>query len=188
MSRSDSSDVPASASLYHPNTPRGHPQRPKGSPTTAASTAPTQRTTHNRVQNIAPSSPPPSHIQTAMFRASAPPMLFSIFIASLLVELRARLSTPLPEAPPGLTVSVQADTAVHRALIWAEGHWPGLWAFPVLCAAALGTLRAVIWACGTVLDRLVERADVSHDARVRVGRWEDGGSVSGSELLVGIFT
>ena len=188
LARSDNSDVPASASLYHPSTPREHPQRPKGSPTTAASTVPMQRTSQNRVQNTAPSFPSPSHFQTAMFHASAPPMLFSILIASLLVELRARLSAPLPEAPPGLTVSVQADTAVHRALIWVEGRWPGLWAFPVLCAAALGTLRVVIWACATVLDRLVERADVSHDARVRVGRWEDGGSVSGSELLVGIFT
>ena len=119
-------------------------------------------------------------------------MLFSILVASLLVELRARLSAPapLPEAPPGLTVSVRADTdtAVQRALIWAESRWPGLWAFPVICAAALGTLRAVIWACGTVLDRIAEQADVSHDARVRVGRWDDGGSVSGSELLAGIFT
>lgn len=114
-------------------------------------------------------------------------MLFSILIASLLVELRARLSAPLPEAPPGLTVSVHADTAVRRALVWVESRWPGLWAFPVLCAAALGTLRAVIWAGATVLDGLMEQADVSHDARVRVGRWDDGGSVSGSELLVGIF-
>ncbi len=120
-----------------------------------------------------------------MFRASAPPMLFSILVASLLVELRARLSAPLPEAPPGLTVSVRADTAVQRALIWAESRWLGLWAFPVLCAAALGTLRAVIWVGATVLGRLVEQADVSHDARVRVGRWDDGGSVSGSELLAG---
>jgi hypothetical protein len=115
-------------------------------------------------------------------------MLFSILIASLLVELRGRLSAPLPEAPPGLTISVHADTAVQRALIWAESRWPGLWALPVLCAAALGTVRAVIWAGATVFDRLVEQADVSHDARVRVGQWEDGGSVSGSELLAGIFT
>jgi hypothetical protein len=123
-----------------------------------------------------------------MFRASALPMLFSILIASLLVELRVRLSAPLPEAPPGLAVSVHADTAVQQALIWAESRWPGLWALPVLCAAALGTLRVVIWAGATVFDRFVEQADVSHDARVRVGQWEDGGSVSGSELLVGIFT
>ena len=123
-----------------------------------------------------------------MFRASALPMLFSILIASLLVELRVRLSTPLPEAPPGLAISVHADTAVQRALIWAESRWPGLWALPVLCAAALGTLRVVIWAGATVFDRLVEQADVSHDARVRVGQWEDGRSVSGSELLAGIFT
>ena len=34
----------------------------------------------------------------------------------------------------------------------------------------------------TVFDRLVEQADVSYDARVRVGQREDGGSVSGSEL------
>jgi hypothetical protein len=53
-------------------------------------------------------------------------MLFSILIASLLVELRARLSAPLPESPPGLTISAHADTTVQRALIWAESRWSGL--------------------------------------------------------------
>lgn len=126
--------------------------------------------------------------QRTLFRTAAPPLLFSILIAGLLVELRARLASPLPEAPPGITVSVQGNTIMQRALIWAEGRWPGLWALPVLCVGALGALRAVIWACAAVLDSFEKRVDPSGAARVRIGRWEDGGSVSGSELLVGMFT
>lgn len=126
--------------------------------------------------------------QKALFRAAAPPLLFSILIAGLLVELRARLASPLPEAPPGLAVSVQGNTITQHALIWAESYWPGLWALPVLCLGALGALKAAIWACAAVLDSFEERMDVSGPARVRIGRWEDGGSVSGSELLAGMFT
>jgi len=115
-------------------------------------------------------------------------MLFSILIAGLLVELRARLATPLPAAPPGFIVSARADTALQRALIWAESRWPGLWALPVLCAAALGTLRGAIWACAALFDNFVAEMDASRAARVRVGRWEDGGSLSGNELLAEMFT
>jgi hypothetical protein len=77
---------------------------------------------------------------------------------------------------------------MQRALIWAESRWPGLWALPVLCVGALGALRAIIWACAAVLDSFEKRVDLSGDARVRIGRWEDGGSVSGSDLLAGMFT
>ncbi|KAF8494157.1 hypothetical protein F5888DRAFT_674566 [Russula emetica] len=126
--------------------------------------------------------------QRALFRTAAPPLLFSILIAGLLVELRARLASPLPEAPPGITVSVRGNTVMQRALIWAESRWPGLWALPVLCVGALGALRAIIWACAAVLDSFEKRVDLSGDARVRIGRWEDGGSVSGSDLLAGMFT
>lgn len=60
----------------------------------------------------------------------------------------------------------------------------------MLCLVALGALRAAIWAGAAVLDSFEERMDVSGGgaARVRIGRWEDGGSVSGSELLAGMFT
>jgi len=126
--------------------------------------------------------------QGALFRTAAPPILFSILIAGLLVELRARLASPLPEAPQGITVSVQGDTIMQRALIWAESRWPGLWALPLLCAGALGALRAVIWACAAVLNSFEKRVDMSSAAGVRIGRWEDGDSVSGSELLAGMFT
>jgi hypothetical protein len=126
--------------------------------------------------------------QRALFRTAAPPLLFSILIAGLLVELRARVASPLPEAPPGITVSVQGDTIMQRALVWAESRWPGLWALPVFCVGALGALRAVIWACATVLDFFEKRVDLSGASGVRIGRWEDGGSVSGSELLAGMFT
>jgi hypothetical protein len=77
---------------------------------------------------------------------------------------------------------------MQHALIWAESRWPGLWALPVLCIGALGTLRAVIWACAAVLDSFDTRVGLSGAERVRIGRWEDGGSVSGSELLAGMFT
>ena len=126
--------------------------------------------------------------ERALFRAAALPLLFSVIIAGLLVELRARLASPLPEVPPGLTVAVQGNTITQRALIWAETRWPGLWALPVLCVGALGALRAVIWACAAVLDSFEKRVNVSGAARVRIGRWEDGESVSGSDLLAGIFT
>jgi hypothetical protein len=184
MARGDNrSEVPTSASRYHASTPREHPQR---RPTKATSTtpAPAQRATR-RHQNAVP---PQSHWQTALFRATAPPILFSILIAGLLVELRARLATPLPPAPPGFVVSAHADTALQRALIWAESRWPGLWALPVLCAAALGALRGAIWACAIVLDSFVAGVDASPAARVRVGRWEDGGSLSGNEMLAEMFT
>jgi hypothetical protein len=126
--------------------------------------------------------------QRSLFSTAAPPLLFSILIAGLLVELRARLASPLPEAPPGIAVSVQGNTVMQRALIWAESRWPGLWALPVLCVGALGALRAVIWAFAAVLDSFEKRVDLSGAERVRIGRWEDGSSVSGSELLAGMFT
>jgi hypothetical protein len=126
--------------------------------------------------------------QGALFRTAAPPLLFSILIAGLLVELRACLASPLPEAPPGITVSVQGNTIMQRALIWAESRWPGLWALPVLCVGALGALRAVIWAGAAVLDSFERKVDLSGAERVRIGRWEDGGSLSGSDLLAGMFT
>jgi hypothetical protein len=77
---------------------------------------------------------------------------------------------------------------MQHALIWAESHWPGLWALPVLCVGALGALRAAIWAFAVVLGSFEKKVDLSGPARVRIGRWEDGGSVSGSELLAGMFT
>ena len=104
---------------------------PKGSPATAASTASMQRPTHSRVQSTAPLSPSPSpslspspsHWQTTMFRASALPMLSSILIASLLIELRVRLSTLLPEALdhtfPDHIMSPRANTSASLA-------WPCL--------------------------------------------------------------
>ncbi|KAI0248454.1 hypothetical protein BJV78DRAFT_1235963 [Lactifluus subvellereus] len=119
--------------------------------------------------------------QMALFRAAAPPIIFAILVAGLLVELRARLASPLPQAPPGIAVSMRGNTATQRVLIWAEARWPGLWALPLVCAAALSALRVVIWAGGTVLDRI-------EGQMVMVGRWEDGASVSGGELLAGMFT
>ncbi|KAN0137435.1 hypothetical protein V8E53_004880 [Lactarius tabidus] len=130
--------------------------------------------------------------QTAIFRAAAPPLIFAVLVAGLLVELRARLAPPPPPPPPpgiGATVTVVGNTAAQRVLIWAEARWPGIWALPVLCAGAVGVLRAAIWAAAVVLDGLEElgvpRGEVDG---VRVGRWEDGGSVSGSDLLAGVFT
>jgi hypothetical protein len=77
---------------------------------------------------------------------------------------------------------------MQRALIWAESRWPGLWALPVLCVGALAVLRAVIWGWAAVLDSFEKRVDLSGAAGIRIGRWEDGGSVSGNELLAGMFT
>lgn len=95
---------------------------------------------------------------------------------------------PLPDAFPGLTV--RGNTVAQSALIWAEARWPGLWALPVLCAGALAALRAVIWAGAAVVDGLEERGAARGAGAdgVRVGRWEDGGSVSGGDLLTGVFT
>jgi hypothetical protein len=141
-----------------------------------------------------PSARHPSHrgettpSQMALFRAVAPPLIFAILIAGLLVELRVRLASPLPHAPPGVAVSMHGNTATQRALMWAEAHWPGLWAIPLACVVALGALRAVILACATVLVCLEGQMNTSNIARVRVGRWEDGASVSSGELLAGMFT
>ena len=68
--------------------------------------------------------------------------------------------------------------------MWAEARWPGMWALPVMCVCALGVLRAAIWAGAAVVNGFEEGAVDG----VRVGRWEDGGSVSGSDLLAGVFT
>jgi hypothetical protein len=177
-----SPDMPTSPSYAtHPHS-RSSSRPDRRTSTTAIPPAHQRSGSHPHPQKTALS-------QKALFRAAAPPLLFSILIAGLLVELRARLAQPLPEAPPGLAVSVQGNTAMQRALIWAEGRWPGPWALPVLCLGALGALRAAVWACAAVLDSFVEeRGDVAGAARVRIGRWEDGGSVSGSELLAGMFT
>lgn len=185
----NSPDMPASIS--NTSQPR-HPQRRSTSRADRASTTAVPSAYHDRhghqqhrlIQKRTALSEP----QRALFRTAAPPLLFSILIAGLLVELRVRLASPLPEAPPGITVSVQGSTAMQRALIWAEGHWPGLWALPVLCVGVLGALRAVIWACAAVLDSYEKKVDLSGAERVRIGRWEDGGSVSGGELLAGMFT
>ena len=184
MSSIKSPDMSASLSYTSP-TPHPHsrpPCRPNRTSTTAISPSQPQR------PNSHPHPPKSAISQKALFRAAAPPLLFSILISGLLVELRARLAQPLPEAPPGLAVSLRGNTFMQGALIWAESRWPGPWALPVLCLVALGALRAAIWACAAVLDSFEERVDVPGAARVRFGRWEDGGSVSGSELLVGIFT
>jgi hypothetical protein len=126
--------------------------------------------------------------QTAIFRSAAPPLLFAVLVAGLLIELRMRLAPPPPPLP-GVTATVQGTTVAQSALIWAEERWPGMWALPVLCAGVLGVLRAVIWAGAAVVDSLEERGVVPGAAGgVRIGRWEDGGSVSGSELLAGVFT
>ena len=131
--------------------------------------------------------------QTAIFYAAAPPLVFAVIVAGLLVELRMRLVPPPPPPPllPGIgatTVTVVGNTAAQRVLIWAEARWPGMWALPVLCAGTLGVLR-VIWV-GAAVGGGYEELGVSRGAvdGVRVGRWEDGGSVSGSDLLAGVFT
>ena len=124
--------------------------------------------------------------QTAIFRSAAPPLVFAILLAGLLVELRTRLAPP-PPIPAALgTITVRGTTAAQSALIWAEARWPGgLWALPVLCVGALAVLRAAIWAGAAVVDGVVEGRAAEG---VRIGRWEDGGSVSGSDLLTGVFT
>jgi hypothetical protein len=146
---------------------------------------PTRRQHHQLHDTAAPSS------QTAIFRAAAPPLIFAVLVAGLLVELRARLAPPPPPPLPGVsaTVNVVGNTAAQSVLIWAEARWPGMWALPVLCAGALGVLRVAIWAGAAVVDGLEERG-VPRGAvdGVRIGRWEDGGSVSGRDLLAGVFT
>lgn len=189
MSNIKTPDMPASfsyASLTsHPR--RRSSIRPDRASTTAIPPVYEHEHEHQR-SDPHPRSKKTALSQKALFRAAAPPLLFAILIAGLLVELRARLASPLPEAPQGLAVSVQGDTIMQRALIWAESRWPGPWALPVLCLVALGALRAAIWACAAVLDSFEEQVGVSGAAGVRIGRWEDGGSVSGSELLAGMFT
>ncbi|KAH9972325.1 hypothetical protein BGW80DRAFT_1252843 [Lactifluus volemus] len=152
--------------------------------TTSTPTPHSERHSHHRRDTI------PS--QMVLFRAAAPPILFAILIAVLLIELRARLASPLPHSTPlplGVDVSIHGNTSMQRALIWAEARWPGLWiVLPLACAGTLGALRVVIWVCFTVLSRLEGQVNSSDFARVRIGRWEDGSSVSGSELLTGMFT
>ncbi|KAH9057230.1 hypothetical protein EDB87DRAFT_1632411 [Lactarius vividus] len=146
---------------------------------------PPARRPHRQRQEIASS-------QTAMFRAAAPPLVFAVLVTGLLVELRTRLAPPppMPTALPGdATVTVLGNTIAQRVLIWAGVRWPGLWGLPVVCAAAVCALRAAIWAAAAVVDSLEEWwVARGAAAGVRVGRWEDGGSVSGSDLLGGMFT
>jgi hypothetical protein len=182
-----SPEMPASLSYASP-TPHPQCRSSFGSDRTSTTVIPPA---HQHQHQRSPSYPRPQKAalsQRAIFRAAAPPLLYSFVIAGLLIELRARLASPLPEAPPGLAISVQGNTITQRALIWAEIHWPGPWLFLVLCLGALGALRASILACAIVLDSFEERVGVSGAAGVRIGRWEDGGSVSGSELLAGMFT
>ncbi|KAH9166384.1 hypothetical protein EDB89DRAFT_2004009 [Lactarius sanguifluus] len=145
--------------------------------------SPPARRPHRQRQKIASS-------QTAMFRAAAPPLVFAVLVTGLLVELRARLAPPPPTpGGGGTTVAVLGNSIAQRALIWAEVRWPGLWGLPVVCAAAVCALRAAIWAAAAVVDS-IEEWWVARGAAagVRVGRWEDGGTVSGGDLLGGMFT
>lgn len=180
---------------------RGESMKHKTSPSAGTRTAssppdrgrpdlvsPPARRPHRQRQKIASS-------QTAMFRAAAPPLIFAVLVTGLLVELRARLAPPppIPAALPGggadATVTVLGNTIAQRVLIWAEVRWPGLWGLPVVCAAAVCALRAAIWAAAAVVDSIEERWVARGTAAgVRVGRWEDGGSVSGGDLLGGMFT
>ena len=73
-------------------------------------------------------------------------------------------------------------------MIWAEAHWPGIWALPVLCAGALAALRVAIYAGAVMVDALEEKGLPGAADGVRVGRWENGGSVSGRDLLAGVLT
>ncbi|KAI9509452.1 hypothetical protein F5148DRAFT_1148277 [Russula earlei] len=181
MSRNKRSELPASSSCLSP------PQRPQRRLSFC-------HDLHNRRITVAPTAMDSRRRQRttnsprAMFRAAAPPILFVIVIAGLLVELRARLTLPLPPPPPGVTVSMRGNTVMQRALIWAEARWSGPWAIPVVCAGAIGALWAVTWTSVFILDHFEERMRVSDAARVRVGRWEDGRTVSGGELLAGMFT
>ncbi|KAH9984971.1 hypothetical protein BJV77DRAFT_141184 [Russula vinacea] len=125
--------------------------------------------------------------QKALFRAAAPPLLFAILIAACSSSYaRASLRPPRGATRPRRISTGRHDHAARAHM--GESRWPGPWALPVLCLVALGALRAAIWACAAVLDSFEERVDVSGAAGVRIGRWEDGGSVSGSELLAGMFT
>lgn len=105
-----------------------------------------------------------------------------------------RLAPPPPAIPEALLagITVRGNTVAQSALMWAEARWPGMWALPVLCAGALAALRAAIWAGAAVVDGFEERGTAgpggAAGAGVRVGRWEDGGSVSGGDLLTGVFT
>ena len=54
----------------------------------------------------------------------------------------------------------------------------------MICVCVLGVLRAAIWAGAAVVDGFEQGAAGS----VRIGRWEDGGSVSRKGLLAGAFT
>ena len=125
--------------------------------------------------------------QKAIFRATAQPLIFAILVAGLLVELRARLAPPPPPPPPpsiSTTVTIHGNTIAQCVLIWAEAHWPGMWALPVMCVCALAVLRVAVCAGAAVVDGFEEGAANG----VKVGRWEDGRSVSGSDLLAGVFT
>ena len=132
--------------------------------------------------------------QTAIFRTAAPPLIFAVLVAGLLVELRMRLAPPPPAIPEALLpgITVRGNTVAQSALMWAEARWPGIWALPALCAGALAALRVAIWAGAAVVDGFEERGTAgpggAAGAGVRVGRWEDGGSVSGGDLLTGVFT
>ena len=193
MSRNEGLDAPTSFNVRAPQCPQGrsssycldhrHQDHTTGTPTpprTAA--APPEDSRRKKTSASAHSS------QIAIFRTAAPPILFAVLLAGLVIELRARLAAPLPTPPPGVAVLAHGNTVMQRALIWAEGRWPGAWALPALCTGALGALRGLIWAGAAVFDHLEESVEVSDAARVRVGRWEEGGTVSGSELLAGVFT
>jgi hypothetical protein len=115
LARSDGhSDVPASASLYHPSTPHEHPNtcpRQRRSSTTgrihSVNATPTQSRPNHRAIVLVPVSLAISHVP-CVSPADA-----------LLHPHRkfARRWRVHPEAPPGLTISVHADTLVQRALI-----------------------------------------------------------------------
>ena len=63
-------------------------------------------------------------LQKALFHAAAPPLIFAILVAGILVEVRARLAPPPPPPPPpgiGATLTVHGNTIAQRAR-WRVGR------------------------------------------------------------------
>lgn len=136
--------------------------------------------------------------QEAIFRTAAPPIIFICFIAGLAVVLRAQVTEPIPSPPPGfeyaLHAKVEGRSAAEEMLAWMDSVWPselrGVRALAGLCISVLVVLRVGIWAVAVAMQGLAESGEDEDDRRaraVRVGRWEDGQAVSGSEILKGMF-
>ncbi|KAI0043136.1 hypothetical protein FA95DRAFT_1609634 [Auriscalpium vulgare] len=132
--------------------------------------------------------------QLDVFGAAVLPTVFIVITAGLAVALHSHLAAPLPPPPPGLEglrVTVHGRTVAEEVFAWVDSVWPrgmqGVAAFALMLLGVVCVLRAGVWAVAEILGTQKIGGEERRARAVPVGKWEDGQSVSGNDMLTGMF-